>query len=125
MSDKNYIKEKDLNNVSESISIDILKIIIEQTEQSICKINCSNGGTGTGFFCVIPYPDKLNNLQVLITNNHVLEEKDISKGKIIKFTINNEKISKEIKIDDSRKIFTNENYDITIIEMKKSDNIDL
>ena len=83
MSDKYYIKEKNLNNASEIIPIDILEIIIEQTKQSICKINCSNGGTGTGFFCLIPYPDKLNNLPVLITNCHVLEEKDISKGKIL------------------------------------------
>ena len=124
MSEQDYIKEKDLHNGSEIISIEILEIIIEQTKQCICKINCSSGGTGTGFFCLIPSPDKLTNLPVLITNNHVLEEKDISKGKKINFTINNDKISKEITIDGSRKAFTNQNYDITIIEMKTSDNID-
>ena len=81
-------------------------------------------GRVNGFFCFIPSPDKLNNLPVLITNNHVLKEKDISKDKKIYFTINNDKISKEIEIDDSRVSFTSKDYDITIIEIKKSDNID-
>jgi len=91
MSNQNYLKEKALYNASEPISIDILKTIIEQTEKSICKIDCNEEGKGTGFFCVIPFPDKFNLLPVLITNNHVLPKKDISKEKIIKFSLNNEK----------------------------------
>ena len=120
MSSKKNIKEKYLNDAIEPISIDILKIIIEQTEKSIYKIKCKNGENGTGFFCLIPFPDKLNVLPVLITNNHVL---NITEGKKIIFTMNNDKISKHITIDESRKTYTNEKYDITIIEMKKSDNM--
>ena len=125
MLNQNYIKEKDLHNASEPVSIDILKTIIEQTEKSICKIKCSEEGSGTGFFCVIPFPDKFNLLPVLITNNHVLQKKDISKGKIIKFSLNNEKQFFEISIDSSRKAYTNEKYDITIIEIKKTDNLNV
>ena len=125
MSNQNYIEEKDLDNASEPVSIDILKTIIEQTEKSICKIKCSKEGSGTGFFCVIPFPDKFNLLPVLITNNHVLQKKDISKGKIIKFSLNNEKQFFEISIDSSRKAYINEKYDITIIEIKKTDNLNV
>ena len=91
MSKQNNIEENDLLNASEPVSVDNLKTIIEQIEKSICKIKCNNEGNGTGFFCLIPFPDKFNLLPVLITNNHVIEKKDISNGKIIKFSINNEK----------------------------------
>ena len=123
MSSKNYIKEKDLKSGSVPIPIDILEIIIEQTKKCICKIE-DNMKNGTGFFCLIPFPDKFHYLPVLISANHVLEKDDVAKGKKIKFTINNDKIYKEINIDESRKIFTNENYDITIVEIKKNDNLD-
>ena len=123
MSSQNYIKEKALENASEPIKFDTLKIILEQIEKCICKININNGGNGTGFFCLIPFPDKINLLPVLITNNHVLGEKEISKNQKIKFSINNEDQQLEILIDISRKTYTNVEYDITFIELKKSDNL--
>ena len=57
-------------------------------------------------------------MPVLITNNHVLNDNDIENDKIIKLIINNG--VKKIKIDNSRKKFTNpdKNIDITIIEIK-------
>ena len=85
-------------------------------ENCICKIYLEDGKKGTGFFCKIPF---LNNLlPVLITNNHVLNEKDIENNKIIQLSINNE--VKEIEVDNSRKKYTNpdKNIDITIIEIK-------
>ena len=60
MEKDDYIKEKSLANISDPISIDILKIIIEQIEESICKIYCRKEGNGTVFFCLIPFPNKLN-----------------------------------------------------------------
>ena len=59
-----------------------------------------------------------------MTNNHVLSKNDLLLNKIIKFSINNESIHYKILIDESRKIYTNENYDITIIELKNYDKID-
>ena len=120
-----YIKEKSLANISDPISIDILKIIIEQIEESICKIYCRKGGNGTGFFCLIPFPNKFNLLPVLITNNHVLEKEDIKLNSKIKFTLNNDNKQFEIFIDNKRKVFTNDKFDITIIEIKKNDNLKL
>jgi len=68
-----------------------MKILIDYSEKRICKIDCSDGGHGTGFFCVIPLDDWDNNMRALITNSHVLEKNDILIGKKIKFSLNNER----------------------------------
>ena len=57
-------------------------------------------------------------MPVLITNNHVLEQKDININKKIKFEINDKKISKELMIGKNRITYTSIEYDITIIEIK-------
>ena len=118
--DENYIKEKYLNYHCDSISIDQMETILEQMKKNICRIKCKGGGYGTGFFCLIPFPDKFNYLPVLITNYHILEQQDILPGQYIEFSINNGKIYK-IFIDEHRKTYINkEPYDITIIEIKKN-----
>ena len=68
----------------------------------ICKVK-QNEKVGTGFFCKIPILGK-NNLFFLITNNNLLNEKDIENNKIIKLTIYDKEKKKDI--------------DITIIEIK-------
>ena len=96
------------------VSLEGTKKILFQMENCICKIYSNNGLTGTGFFCKIKFQNNL--LPVLITNNHVLNEKDIENNKIIKLTINNK--VKKIKIDNTRKKYTNSKLDITFIEIK-------
>ena len=125
MGNKNYIPEKDLANAADDIPFDNLKIIIQQIEKSICKIKCNDGGNGTGFFCIIPFPDKFHLLPVLMTNNHVITEDDIMKVRKIEFTMNNDKLSFEIIIDDFRKVYTNKDYDVTIIEINEKDILNL
>ena len=61
----------------------------------------------------------------LITNNHVLNEKDIEINKKIKISFNNDKIYKYLLIDKSRITLTNKDLDFTIIEIKNKDNINL
>ena len=119
--DIKYIKEKRLNNYPNSIKLESLKIISNQMMKSICKITKKE--KGTGFFCKIPFPDECQLLKVLITNNHVLGEKDIIDGNIIPISLNNDIINLEIHINNSRKTYTNPLYDITIIEIIPSDNI--
>ena len=120
-----YIKEKNLDKHPNPISIDKLEVILEQIKNCICNIECQIEGHGTGFFCRIPFPDFFNIKPVLMTNNHVLNKDDIAEGNIIEFTLNKEKIRKKIKITDKRKVYTNEKYDITIIELiLKEDSID-
>ena len=100
------------------ISLKIMLDLIEKMKRQICKIEISDGRYGTGFFCNIQY-DPYMTLKVLITANHILNENDILIGKKIKFYINN--IYYEILIDESRMIYKNKNYDVTIIEIKPYD----
>ena len=116
-----FVKEK---NIGPSYNPHVLLEIINlQIEKCLCKIKI-NKETGTGFLCKIPFPDSLNLLPVLITNNHVLKEKDILQNKEIEFTLNDDKKKIKILINESRKTYTNEDFDTTIIEILKDDNLD-
>ena len=117
-----YIPQKKLKNHTNPVLHKSMKYIIKQMETSICKIITDNI-YGTGFFCVIPFPDMNNMLPVLITNNHVLNNEALEKGKEIEFTINDDKFHFKIIIDENRKVYTNDKpFDISIIEIKKNDN---
>ena len=87
-------------------------LILEQMNKCVCKVFFGGNGTSTGFFCFIP----INNIKfpALITNNHVINEQFINKNETISLELNNEK--KTINIKD-KKIYTNREYDITIIEI--------
>ena len=110
-------KEKLLDTYPIPITMDSTRKILEQMEKSIFKISNSNG-KGTGFFCYIFHEGK--NLPVLITNNHVIDEKIINEESVIRITLNDDKITKIINIEDNRKIYTSpeDQYDTTIIELK-------
>ena len=100
---------------------EIEPISIEGTEKilNLCKIyNKSNGRKETGFFCKIPYKKEI--LPVLITNNHVINENDIFEKKEIYIFINDDIEVLKLRLDyNKRKIYTNEKYDVTIIEIKQ------
>ena len=119
-----YIKEKDNKNNVISVPNSALKVIADLAEKCICKIIYDTPGSGTGFFCTIPFPDKYKRLPVMITNYHVLEESNVTIGSNIKFSLNNDLNKFQITIDEKRKVYTNEIYDITIIEIKDSDHLD-
>ena len=89
----------------EPLSKEITSKINEQMDENVCKI-IKGKSIGTGFLCIIQFPDKLKRLPVLITCNHVLGEKDLMEGKEIKTEINNKE--KKLRIDNSRKIYTDE-----------------
>jgi hypothetical protein len=123
--DNDFIKQKEVNPYIREISIDQMQIIKNQMEKSVCKIKC-NEGSGTGFFCKIPFPNFYNLLPVLITNNHILNEEDLKINNQIVLSINNDIFTYKINIDNSRKIYTEKDlYDITLIEIKESDGINL
>ena len=107
-----------------SITTSAAKTILDLADKCLCKIELNQNGIGIGFFCAIPFPDKYQRLPVMITNNHILEDINISKNKKIKFSINNEKNHFEIEIDDERKVYINKEFDITIIEIRNNDKID-
>ena len=113
---EDFNKEKYINDSPLPVSIKGTEIILDQMKTCICKILKDNGVKGTGFFCKIPYENNL--LPVLITNNHVLNSKDINVTNNITISLNDNKEFKHIEIDNSRKLFTNEELDVTIIEIK-------
>ena len=118
---KDYKPESKKKGRPDSLTQAQLKIALSQMEKTICKIKLADEKIGTGFFCLIPFPDKFNPLPVLITCNHVLDKNNISEGSEINFSLNNEKINKLISINNSRKTYTSIEKDITIIEIKPKD----
>ena len=100
------------------ISYESTKKIVKQMKKNVCKIKIGKK-QGTGFFCKIPFPDKNNMLSVLITNNHIISNKTLNK--IISIYTEKTNIRK-INLKN-RMNYTNEEYDITIIEIKEEDEI--
>ena len=103
-------------------------------EKSICKISfetfSGQKGWGTGIFC------ELNDLSMkyaLFTNNCILNEEHIKKGREINFEClefqkslfgsSYKTVQKKIKIEGDRKVFTNRELQYTCIELFKSDGI--
>ena len=94
----------------EPISFKTTNKIMEQMKNCICRIKFEEM-LGTGFFCFIPYNNK--KLPVMISNNHIIDEK-ILKNENISVEIDGEK--KNIYLND-RKIYASHKYYITIIEI--------
>lgn len=103
---------------SEALSLDQINNIQNKMKKTVCKI-VKNNNFGTGFFCYIPFYNIF--IPVLITCNHILNEEDISLGKTINISINNDNIFFKLFIDISRITYTNKKYDTTFIEIKETD----
>ena len=102
-------KEENINLKKLSpVSSERTKKILYQMENCICKIYKNDDIIGVGFLCKILYKNNL--LPVLVTNYHILNEKEND----IKISIN-EKM-KIIKKDNTRKKILIK--DITFIEIK-------
>ena len=93
----NMIKQKDYN---------VFQVINNDEEKLVY---------GTGFLCLIPFPDILNRKPYFITCYHVLKGNE----KKVKLKIN--ETIKTLKLD-SRKMYCDKEQDITMIEIKKEDN---
>ena len=120
----NIIDEKFIENSISSVSIEGIENILFQMKKCICKIYKKDGNKGTGFFCRIPFPDYNNLLPALITNNHILGQNDIENHNIIDISLNNGQEEKRIKINSKRILFTAQDLDVTIIEIRPNkDNI--
>jgi len=115
-------KESILRGYPNVISYECTKKIMEQMSKNICKIKIGEE-QGTGFFCKIPFPDINNMLSVFITNNHIINDERLYENNLkININIEEENEIREINLNNRIK-YTNEEYDITIIEIKENDNI--
>ena len=119
---EDVIKEDNIIGYPNVINFDCTKKIIEQMEKNICKILIGKI-QGTGFFCKIPYPDKNNLLPVFITNNHIINKDFLNQNNPeISIFIKENKSMKKMNLKNRIK-YTNKDYDVTIIEVKESDEI--
>ena len=110
------MNEKILNKYPGFVTIEKHEKILDQMKNKVCKIK-NEKGKGSGFFCFISYLNS-KKMPTLITNNHVINRDILIKGKPIMVSINNDTKNIYISLDDNRKIYTSEKYDITIIEIK-------
>ena len=116
------IKEDLLTGYPNVISYECTKKILEQMEKAIFKIKVGKN-QGSGFFCKIPFPDVNNKLPVFISNNHIINKNLLYKKDItIEIFVEEDSNKKLFNLNDRLK-YTNEDYDITIIEIKEKDNI--
>jgi len=115
------IQEINIQNYPRPVSIEGTIKILNQMKNCICKIYLDKGRSGTGFFCYIPFNNKM--ISALITNNHVLDSNYLKENRMLNISINDEALFKKLKIEDDRNIYSNEAFDITIIELKKEDGI--
>ena len=115
------MKEEINIDISELISLSCTKKIVNQMMNCIGKIKIQ-GAKGTGFFCKIPWKEN-NNINFLMTNYHVLNEKYFEENKEINILLNNDSEAKIIDLNIKRMIYFNNEYDTTLIELKEEDNI--
>jgi V8-like Glu-specific endopeptidase len=116
------ILEDYIKSSTKPVYLEGMTKITKQMKYSICIIHKIES-TGTGFLCYLPY----NSIKIpfLITNNHILNEKDIENYKKITISFNKLEIFRDITVDKSKIILTNKDLDFTIIEIKDQDNINL
>ena len=88
--------------------------ITDQMKRCICLIKLKEV-IGTGFFCTFPVPNKHSYVHALITNNHIINEHMLKEGIQINIGIDSFRENRIIKIVNDRKVYTNEEYNITII----------
>ena len=114
------LKESRIIGYPNEIAYESTVKIKEQMEKNIGQILIDNE-QGTGFFCKIPFPNKNNMIPVLITNNHVIDEKILNEdNKKITIIIKEKNDNIILNLKDRIK-YTNKSYDTTIIELKKEE----
>ena len=118
---ENIIEEGEIKGAIDPASLLQTKTILTQMEKSVCKITSDK--CGTGFFCKI----ELNKVKipVLITNNHIINDKMIENERDVKIKLGNEPIPTVIKLNKRRRIYSsnNEKLDIMILEIFEKDDL--
>ena len=83
----------------------------------------NNGIKGTGFFCKLKIPKSDDFLPVLITNTQVYTKDDFYIDKRVKFKIQETPFI--LDVDDFRKSYISDTYEIAVLEVKRYDGIDV
>ena len=83
----------------------------------------NNGIKGTGFVCKLKITKSDGFLPVLITTTQLYTKDDFYKDKKVEFKIQED--SYILSIDNFRKSYISDNYEIAILEVKREDNLDV
>ena len=94
-----------------------------QINEKLCQIKSRNGIIGVGFFCRIPFNNNMQLLPVLITSNLILNNIDFTPGNNIVLYFKNSNRYINLFIDNTRKCYSSNIYQLSIIEIKNEDNI--
>ena len=106
-------------NISTLLKFPLIEL---KNRKKVCEITIGKEHC-IGFFSKIPFPDLNNMLSVLITNNHIINKKLLFKDNtIIEINIEKETNIKKLNLNNRMK-YTNEEFNITIIEIKNEDEI--
>ena len=113
---------KEMNK--EIFDIEELTERTKDIKQNILKIEIANG-YGTGFLCKIYIDDKP--IPVLITCYHVINQEYIKDKDFLFFSFrkNNEGFERTLNLNIKRIIYQNKELDVTFIEIKEEDNLDM
>ena len=106
-------KESMIKHSVDPVNITNTEKILNQMKNCVCKIKIKNV-YGTGFFCKIP------NMNYLMTNYHVIDEKCINENKAINILLNDDKEALALDLTLKREKYFNKEYDI---ELKENDGI--
>ena len=83
----------------------------------------NKGIKGTGFVCKLKIPKSDGFLPVLITTTQLYTKDDFYKDKKVEFKI--QEYTNILYIDNFRKSYISDNYEIAILEVKREDNLDV
>jgi len=113
---------KEMNK--EIFDIEELTERTKDIKQNILKIEIANG-YGTGFLCKIYINDKP--MPVLITCYHVVNQEYIKDNNFLSFSFrkNNEIFKIKLNLNIKRIIYQNDDLDVTFIEIKEEDGLDI
>ena len=98
------------------VSKECTKKIINQIDNSICKIEEIEGKSSFGFFCLLKCEDK--NIKVLISDSKVVNEKYLARNNNINVSIN----KKTINIEFGKTKYLDKDNGLSIIEIKENKN---
>ena len=108
------------NNSTQPMTFEETQRILDQMKNCICKINAQEM-YGTGFFLKINFEDNTS-INVLTTSYRLIDEKYLTDNKEINILLNDYK-TRIIDLEKKRNIYTNKEYDLTLIEINKKDDI--
>ena len=110
--------DSNLINNNSSLNIEEEKEkIYNNVKNSICKIVINDNKENYGFFCNILNRENSDIIPVLITNYTTSSLENIKTNVKLKLSLNEGKEEKNISLNDSRIYYTDENINITIIEI--------